>query len=466
MTIPRDLQHGVRLLRRTPGFTALAVLVVAVGIGATTTIFTLVDAAFLRPLPYRSPHELVMLWEAAPDYAHNRVAPLNFVDWSEQNRTFASMAAVSGGGRTLTRSDGMPERIPGQAVTTSFFDLLGVVPVAGRGFVPADGAPDARVVVISERLWRGHYGGDPALLGRTVTLDGEPFTVVGIVPAGFEILFRADLWVVFVPERGPEQRQMHYLQVLGRLKPGATVEQARADMAAIAADIGRISPATNEGWGVTVQPLREAVVVGELKTTSLVLAVVVALILLMASANVANLLLARGVGRTREIAVRAALGANRRRILQQLLTESLVLAGLGGVAGALSAAALRAAPALMPPGALPEGIALALDLRVTVFAVGLTVATGLIFGLAPAWFAPQVPLASAMSAGGRTATGRTSAVRGSPGDCGDRNRGRPAGRRRDAGAHPGLARERGPRVAGRKRADHGGEPATEPVSHR
>ena len=365
MTVWRDLRFGARLLAQAPGFTALAILVLALGIGATSTVFSLVDATLLRPLPFRAPHELVVLWEAPPGYAYNRVAPLNFADWSEQNRTFTAMTAVAGGGRTLTLPDGTPERIEGQAVTASFFDVLGVPPVEGRTFVPADAVPGAHVAIISERLWRSHFGGDSKVIGRAVPMDGEPVTIVGVMPATFQILFPADLWTVYSPGRGPEQRQMHYLQVVGRLKPGATREQAHADMAGIAAHIAAISPATNKGWGVTIEPLRDALVGSDLKTTSLVLGGIVGFVLLMACANVANLLLARGVGRTREIAVRAALGGRRGRILRQLVTESLLLAAVGGVAGlALSAAAIRLAPSLMPTGTLPPGIALTLDLRV------------------------------------------------------------------------------------------------------
>ncbi len=412
MTVWRDLRHGVRLIAAAPGFTILATLVLALGIGATSTIFSLLDAALLRPLPFREPADLVMLAEAAPDYAYNRVAPLNFVDWSEQNRTFTSMAAVSGAFKTLSTRDGIPERIPGQAVTTAFFDVLGVRPLAGRTFVRDDQRSDARVVVLSERLWQSRFGGDPRLIGRTIPLDGQPHIVVGIMPASFQILFKSDMWLVFKPERGPEQRQMHYLQVLGRLRPGVSVEQARGDMATIAAGIARISPATNKGWGVTIDPLHEALVGRDLKTTSLVLAGVVGFVLLMACANVANLLLSRGVSRTRELAVRAALGASRQQLLRQLLTESLLLAMLGGATGlALGAIALRSAPVFLPPGTLPDGIALSLDWRVTLFAAFITIGAGILAGLAPAWHAADIPLTTAAMTGTRTTTGRTGKVR-------------------------------------------------------
>ncbi len=405
MTFWRDLRHGARLLARAPQFTALAVGVLALGIGATAAVYSLFDAVVLRPLPYRAPDELAMLWEAPPDYAYNRVAPLNFVDWSEQNHTFVAMAAVSGGGKTLTRAGQLPERIAGQAVTSHFFDVLGVVPVAGRTFLAADAAPDARSVVISERLWRTHFGGDPRLVGHTLDLDGEAHTVVGIAPDTFQLLYDSDLWVVYKPERRPEQRAMHYLQVIGRLKPGVGFDNARADLGVVARRIADISPATNKGWGVTVEPLRQALVGHDLALTSAVLIGMVGLVLLMACANVANLLLARGIGRTREIALRAALGASRTRVMRQLMTESLLLAMAGGAIGlGVAAALLRVAPSIVPRGTLPPGIALALDARVAVFAVMLTAATGLLFGLAPAWHAAQVPLASSMALGGRGAT--------------------------------------------------------------
>src|SRR4051812_37478766 len=188
MTVWRDLRHAARLLAAAPGFTLLATLVLALGIGATSTIFSLLDAALLRPLPFRDPAHLVMLSEAAPDYAYNRVAPLNFVDWSEQNRTFSTMAAVSGAFKTLSTRDGIPERIQGQAVTTAFFDVLGVRPVAGRTFLKDDGRANARVVVLSERLWQSRFAADPGIVGRTIPLDGEPYTVIGVVPARFQIL--------------------------------------------------------------------------------------------------------------------------------------------------------------------------------------------------------------------------------------------------------------------------------------
>jgi putative ABC transport system permease protein len=405
-TLWQDLRYAARMLRRAPAFTAAAAIVLAAGIGANSAIFTLFDAVVLRPLPFQHPEELAKLYEYPPGYAYNSVAPLNFLDWSEQNTVFTSMAAVSGGSKTLHTAEGGAERIPGQSVTLSFFDLLGIRPVAGRTFGAEDGREESKVVVLSERLWRNRFGADPKLVGSTIPLDGEQFTVIGIVPARFQILYKADLWTPFIPRRGPEQRRMHYLQVLGRLKPGVTFEQARAGMAPIAASIARVSPDTNKGWGITIEPLRQALVGRDLRITSLMLAAVAGFVLLMACANIANLLLARGVGRMREIAVRASLGGSPARILRQLLTESVLLSAIGGAAGILLARMiLSVAPAWLPEDTLPVSMTLVFDARVAAFALLATLLTGLLFGIAPAWQASRISLTEALRAGGRGFTG-------------------------------------------------------------
>ena len=397
----QDLRYAARVLLRAPGFTALAATVLALGVGANSAIFSVVDAALLRPLPFHQPDQLVMLWEHAPGYVHNRTSPLNFLDWHDRNTVFAAMAAVSGGNRTLQTADGA-ERIPGQSVTREFFSLLRIPLLAGRAFAVDDDRTRADVVVIGERLWHTRFNGDPAIVGRTIPLDGKPFTVIGVAPAGFQILYDSDLWTLMTPKRTPEQRRIHYLQVLGRLKPGVTIDQARSAMAVIAAQIAGISPATNKDWGITIDPLRESIVGAELRTTSLVLAGVVLFILLMACANVASLMLARGAARAREMAVRAALGAGGARLAKQVLTESLLLSALGGAGGlALAWILIRTAPRLIPQGGLPAGLALSLDLRVVAFTAIVSLATGLLFALAPVWQLSNGSLTGAMREGGR-----------------------------------------------------------------
>ena len=407
-----NLRFAVRSLRQAPAFSTLAILVLAVGIGATSAIFNLIDGTLIRALPFADEDRLVMLWEHPPGYARNRVSPLNFLDWSEQNHVFAPMAAVTGANRTLTRDGGAAERIPAQSVTTAFFDVLGVAPLAGRTFVPGDAVPQPNVVVVSERFWRSYLGGSPSAVGRALRLDGQPFTVVGIMPASFQILYRAEMWTPFPIRRSPDQRRSHFLQVIARLRPGTTMDQARGDMGIVAENIGRIAPETNKNWGVTIEPLRDALVSGEVRSTSLVLGGVVGFVLLMACANVANLLLARGIGRSREIAVRAALGASRAQIASLLWSESMVLAAIGGGAGiALSWAVLRVAPALIPPGLLPPGIELHFDARVTLFAVALSGVTALLFGTAPAWHAVRGPIGESLASGGRAAIGGAGRIR-------------------------------------------------------
>jgi putative ABC transport system permease protein len=410
----QDVRYALRSLRRAPGFAVSAILVLALGIGANATLFSLVDAALLRPLPFREPDRLVMVFERAPQFQRNFVAPRNFADWREQNHTFASLAGFSiGASVMLLDAAGNPDTVPAQNVTPAFFDVLGVTPIAGRTFVAGDETPQPNVVVISERVWKTRFGGDPGLVGRQIPLGNQQVTVIGIVPASFKFIAESDFWILFAPpERTPAARRQHFIRVVGRMKPGVSIETARADLAVVADDIARVAPDTNQGWGVTIDPLHPAIVGDELRTTTLVLSGVVVFVLLLACANVANLLLARGVGRAQELAVRAALGGSRARLVRLLLTENLVLGGYGGIGGvALAWVGVRVAPSFIPGNTIPAGIAMTFDARLVAFSMALTTLTILASGLVPAIYGARLSLVEVMTASGRSATARSGRFR-------------------------------------------------------
>ena len=408
-----DIRFALRQLRRAPGFSVVAVLTLALGIGANSAIFALADAALLRPLPFPDPERLVMLWERRADGTRGTVNPVEFLDWSDRNRGFEGMAAVLATSRTMTKLDGSVEQIEGQAVSTRFFDVLGVRAIAGRTFQASDEAAPGSVVVLGEGFWRERFGADPAVVGRVLAMDIQPATVIGIVPADMETRAlagtrRAAIWTILSnsPDRGPAQRYAHYMPVFGRLRAGVTLDAAAADMNAIADAIALESPATNRGHGVTLEPLRDALISRELRLTTLLLLAVVGFVLLLCCANVANLFMSRTAARARELAVRSAVGAGRPRILAQLLTESLVLAALGGVTGlALGAAILRIAPSIIPPGLLPGAVSLGFDSRVVAFCGVAALAVAFMFGFAPAWQATSRSLLQTFGGRGTTAHG-------------------------------------------------------------
>jgi putative ABC transport system permease protein len=403
-TFWQDVRFGFRTLLRSPATSAVALLTLALGIGANTAIFSVVNGVLLEPLPYPDPDALVTVVESNPGLGFPRfsVSPPNFGDWRRQNQVFKSMAAVSQGRFNLTGGE-RPEAVPGAQVTPELFRVLGVQPVLGRGFLPEEGRPGGpKVAVLSYGLWQRRFGSDPGILHRQIPIDGESYSVIGVAPP--EVEPRTQIWLPLPWDFPPESRGGHFLTVFARLKDGVTLEKARAEMKTLAARLERQYPDSNHGWTTEVRRLHDALVEGVRPALVLLLAAV-AFVLLIACANVANLLLARLASREREIAVRTALGAGRARLVRQMLTESLVLFLVGGALGLLLAAwATRVLVALYGED-LPRQQAIGLDGRVLLFTLVLSLVTGLVFGLAPALSATSGGLFGALKEGGRAVAG-------------------------------------------------------------
>jgi putative ABC transport system permease protein len=403
-----DLRYGLRTLGKSPGFTAVAVLTLALAIGANTAVFSVVNAVLLRPLGYRDPHHIVRVWE---NDTHGGLGPFsvsvpNFIDWRHQNEVFENMGAFASVPMALTGGH-TPEQIRGAYVTASVIRLLPLRPIIGRGFLPEEDQPGKdHEAILSYGLWQQRFGADPAALGKTVILDGNTYAVVGIAQAGFDFPpnSETEIWVpmAFTPSM-LQQRAAHILNVVARLKPGKTLRQARSDMDTIARRLEQQYPASNTGWRVIMLPLHDSAVV-DVRPPLLVLLAAVGFVLLIACANIANLFLARVAARQKEVAIRIALGAGRVRLVRQFLTESILLATLGGALALLFAVGgLHGLLALKPPD-LPVIGKFNFDWRVWTFASFATFASALLFGLAPTVRGIGGYWANALKEGGRSVT--------------------------------------------------------------
>jgi putative ABC transport system permease protein len=407
----QDLRYAVRTMLKKPGFTLIAVMTLALGIGGSTAIFTVVDAALLRGLPYKSPENLYHLWEVTPQkqFAQREFSYPDYQDY-QQNQVLEGLAAYTGGGGIIT-GRGEPQRVFAPGVTANFFSVLGVEPFLGRTFQPGEDKPGApRVMVLTYGMWQRDFGGDPGVIGQAITYNGDSYTIVGVLPSSFQFALRnADLWRPYQPSDAQRtRRSLHGTNLIGRLKPGVTAAQAQSELSVIAKRIERENAQSHAGTTLKLIPLQEQVV-GQVKPVLMVLLAAVGFVLLIACANVASLLLTRSLARQKEVAIRAALGASRWRVIRQLLTESVLLSVAGGLAGLLIAYwGISGVVAILPDtqlNALPFLRSLHIDRSILLFSFGLSLLTGIVFGLAPALQSSRPDLNEVLKEGGRNTAG-------------------------------------------------------------
>jgi predicted permease len=408
----QDVRYGARTLRKSPGFAVIAILTLAIGIGANTALFSVVNGVLLNPLPYPEPDRLVALYARAKEFEKFSISYPNFLDWSRENHSFSSLAAFRGETFTMT-GVGEPERLDANMVSPTFFPLLGVNPVLGRNFEEKENQLGAaRIALISEGLWRRKFGGAADIVGKSIRLDNHLYSITGVIPATFHFQndnfhSKADVYVLLGQWDNPLFRDRHTgmgMDAVGRLKPGVTLAQANSDMSGVANHLAEVYPEVDQGQGVTLLPLKQNLV-GDIQPFLLMLLAAVGFVLLIACANIANLLLARSTGKKREFAIRNALGAGNGRIVLQLLTECVLLALLGGAFGTLLAAWGTKAALKVLPEALPRANEIQLDARVLLFTLGASVFAGLLFGLVPAFKSARSDIQGTLREGGRGHSG-------------------------------------------------------------
>jgi predicted permease len=400
----RNLRFGFRLLAKNLGFTSVALLALTLGIGANTAIFTVVYAALLSPLPYPNPDQLVMVWSKVNGH-NNSVSAGDYLDWKRQNAVFQDVVAWSSGSFSLSIS-GHPEAVQTRITSPGFFDMQGIPLFLGRDFVSEEGQVGKdHVLIMTNRLWRERFGSDPQIIGQQLRLNGEPYTVVGVLAAGMPDRFESPLFIPLIFKPDQITHDFHWLVVMGRLKPGVTLQQANADMDGVTRRIAEIYPVSNKGWSASVEPLKNDFTSRDTIKNLWLLMGAVGFVLLIACVNVANLLLARGTVRQKEVAVRASLGATRWQLFSQFLSESLVLAFIGGALGiSLAWAMLKVIVVLLPPFSVPTEADIRLNLPVLLFSLMATVLAGVLCGCAPAWQISHRNLSDALKEGGRSAS--------------------------------------------------------------